>query len=87
MDTVLPPASPAGIAAAAEKFEANAIASLLQPMFDTIGSGPFDGGEAEQTWKPTMVAEMAKHIANHGGLGLAAPVMRQMLLMQEGTTK
>ena len=77
----------AGIAAAAQQFEANAITALLQPMFDTVASGPFDGGAAEQTWKPTMVAEMAKHIAAGGGLGLAAPVMRQMLQLQEGASQ
>ena len=92
MSTVIPAPGPhmpdrAGIAAAAERFEANAIGALLQPIFDTVGSGPFDGGSAEQTWKPTMVAELAKHIAAGGGLGLAAPVMRQMLQLQEGASR
>ena len=77
----------AGIAAAAERFEANAIGALLQPIFDTVASGPFGGGSAEETWRPTMVAELAKHIAAGGGLGLAAPVMRQMLQMQEGVSQ
>ena len=30
-----------------------------------------------------MTAELAKHMAAHGGLGLARPVMQQMLRLQE----
>ena len=84
MDAIVPQTSREAVAAAAQRFEASAIGALLQPMFDTVGAGAFGGGEAEAAWRPTMVAEMAKHIANHGGLGLAAPVMRQMLILQEG---
>jgi len=43
----------------------------------------FGGGEAEAAWKPMMTAELAKHVAAHGGLGLARPVMQQMLRLQE----
>ena len=70
---------------AARDFEAMAIGQLLAPMFDTVDSahGLFGGGAGEETWKPMLVAEFGKHIAAHGGFGLAAPVMAAMLRMQE----
>ena len=70
---------------AAQRFEASTLGALLAPMFETVPTGPFDGGAAEQTWRPMMVTEMAKQVAAHGGIGLAAPVLRQMLQLQEQT--
>ena len=54
-------------------------------MFDTVDSahGAFGGGDGETAWRPMLVDAMAKAIAAHGGLGLAAPVLRQMMQMQE----
>ena len=62
-----------------------ALTQLLAPMFDTVDAskGMFGGGEAEAAWKPMMTAELAKHVAAHGGLGLRGPVMQQMLRLQE----
>ena len=62
-----------------------ALGQLLAPMFETVDTsrGLFGGGEGEQAWKPMMVQEMAKSIARAGGLGLAKPVLDQMLRMQE----
>ena len=83
--TSLPPAQVAKIKQSAQQFEAMALSQLLAPMFDTVDSskGLFGGGEAEAQWKPMMTAELAKHVAAHGGLGLARPVMQQMLHLQE----
>ena len=63
-----------------------AIGQLLAPMFDTVDTskGMFGGGEAEKAWKPMMIAELGKSIAAAGGLGLAGPIMQQMLRLQEG---
>ncbi len=82
----LGPAQLAKIAATAQQFEAMALSELLTPIFNTVDTarGLFGGGEAEQAWKPMLVSEMAKGIAAHGGLGLAKPVMAQMIRMQEG---
>lgn len=83
------PAQAARAAKAAGEFEAMAIGQFLQPMFDTVDLGrtPFGGGAAEEAWKPMLVQEMAKHVAAHGGLGLAKPVyesvLRSMLRAQE----
>jgi flagellar protein FlgJ len=79
------PADPAKVAQSAHDFEAMAIGQLLQPMFETVDTAhdAFGGGPGEEAWKPMLVQEFAKQIANHGGLGLAKPVYDAMLRMQE----
>ena len=69
----------------AQDFEATTLSELLEPMFDTVdmSNSPFGGGPAEQSWKPIMVQQIAKTVAAGGGLGIAAPVYRQLLEMQE----
>ncbi|MBV8400573.1 MAG: rod-binding protein [Acetobacteraceae bacterium] len=81
----LPPEQVSKIAEAAQDFEALAIGELLAPMFNTVdtANGPFGGGPGEEAFKPMLISEMAKHIAAHGGLGLAKPVLAQMLRAQE----
>jgi hypothetical protein len=62
-----------------------ALGEMLKRMFSTvdIARGAFGGGEAEETWKPLLVDAIAKQIAAHAGLGLAAPVFAEMLRRQE----
>ena len=81
----LPPAQVARIAQAARDFEAMALGQMLQPMFDAVDTskGLLGGGPGEAAFRPMLVNEIAKHMARHGGLGLARPVMTQMLRMQE----
>ena len=69
----------------AKDFEAMVLGEMLGPMFNTVDSarGLFGGGSAEQTWKPMLTQQLAKQMAASGGLGLAMPVFRQMLRMQE----
>jgi Rod binding domain-containing protein len=80
------PADPASLWKAARDFEAMALGEFLKPMFETMDASKnlFSGGEAEKTWRPMMVDEIAKQIAMNGGLGLAAPIHDAMLRMQEG---
>lgn len=75
----------ASVEKAARDFEAMAIGQLLAPMFQTVDTAHslFGGGSGEETWKPMLVAEFGKHIAAHGGFGLAAPIAAAMLRMQE----
>ena len=70
---------------AAQDFAASTLAALLAPMFQTVDSahGAFGGGDGESTWQPMLTQELASHLARHGGLGLAVPVYRQMLHLQE----
>lgn len=70
---------------AAQEFEAMAVGQMLAPMFQTVDTakGAFGGGSGEEAWKPMMVAELGKQVAKGGGIGLARPVMEQMLRLQE----
>lgn len=79
------PSDPAKVWAAARSFEATALAEFLKPMFDTVKTkgSLFSGGQAEETWTPMLVDEIAKQISAAGGLGLAAPIHDAMLRMQE----
>ena len=74
---------------AAQDFEAMALGQMLAPMFDGVdmAHGVTGGGDAEAAWRPMLTQEMAKHLAGHGGMGLAVPVFHQMLLMQEQGTR
>jgi flagellar protein FlgJ len=71
----------------AQDFEAMALGEMLKPMFDTVDTskGLFGGGVGEATWKPMMVEEMAKSIAQNGGVGIANEVLQEMLRIQEKT--
>ncbi len=55
----------------------------MQPMFEGLSSdGPFGGGQAESTYRSFMLDAVAKQTAKAGGIGVAAPVMREMLRLQ-----
>jgi peptidoglycan hydrolase FlgJ len=79
------PADPAKLWKTARDFEAVALGEFLKPMFATVDSKKnlFSGGDAEKTWKPMLVDEIAKQIAASGGLGLAGSIHDAMLRMQE----
>lgn len=47
--------------------------------------GMFGGGDGESAWRPMLTQAIAKQMAEHGGIGLAVPVFRQILTMQETT--
>jgi Rod binding domain-containing protein len=83
--STLPPEQIAKLWQTAQDFEAMAIGQLLQPMFNTgdVAHSAFGGGEAESTWRPMLVDAIGKHMAVHGGIGLAAPVFNAMLRAQE----
>ena len=70
---------------AAQEFEAMVIGQMLGPMLATAptAAAPFGGGAAEETWRGMHAQELGRAIARGGGLGLALPVYRQMLAMQE----
>lgn len=79
--------SPAAMREAAQKFEAQALGQLLQPMFATVdlARSRFGGGAGEAQWQSMLVDAMAQGIARAGGLGLADLVLGEMLRIQGGT--
>ena len=83
--STLPPETIRKVTKAAQDFEAMALGQFLAPMFETLdqSKSPFGGGAGEAPWRSMMVTELAKGVAQHGGLGLARPIMQQMLKLQE----
>jgi flagellar protein FlgJ len=79
----------AGVAAAAQAFEGSVLGRLFAPMFDTVNTagGVFGGGAGEAAWRPMLTDAIAQTVAAHGGLGLAAPVMQQLLHAQENVAR
>ena len=68
----------------AEAFEASFLSQMLKPMFEGLSTdGLFGGGQGEATWRSFLLDEMAKKTVAAGGIGLAGPVMNEMLKMQE----
>lgn len=91
--TQLPPSggaqSPARMRQTAQAFEAQVLAQLMQPAFDTVDSSKsaFGGGAAEAQWRPMMVEAYAAGAARSGqGIGIQEMVLRHMLQMQETNT-
>jgi flagellar protein FlgJ len=86
----LPPAAAAAAAPpamrrAAQEFEAQVLAQLLQPAFAAadISRTAFGGGAAEAQWRPMLVEAMAGAAARAGkGIGIAEAVLREMLRRQ-----
>lgn len=68
----------------AMEFEAMFISQMLAPMFEGIEVDErFGGGHGEKMFRGMQINEMAKAIANSGGIGIADSVMKVMLQMQE----
>jgi Rod binding domain-containing protein len=77
------PEQRARIEKSAKDFEAQLVSLMLQPMFEGLStSGPFGGGQAESTYRSFMLDAFGKQMARSGGIGVAGPVMREMLKMQ-----
>jgi peptidoglycan hydrolase FlgJ len=78
-------ASPQRLADAAKQFESSMISSLLQPMFKDLSTdGPFEGGEAEGTWRSFLVDAIAKQVEKSGGLHLSGAIEKELIRMQQG---
>jgi peptidoglycan hydrolase FlgJ len=72
---------------AAQQFESVFITEFLGQMFADIPTdGPFGGGEGEQMFRSLMLDQYAQQIEKQGGFGLAAPVTKHLLALQEHTT-
>lgn len=71
---------------AGKDFEAMFMTQMLQHMFSGLDEqkGMFGGGHAEQMFRPMLLDEYGKMIAQRGhGIGLADQVTRSLLATQE----
>lgn len=81
-----PTADQAKARATAKNFEAMFMTQMLGHMFSGIEqeNGVFGGGHAEAMFRPMLLEEYGKMIANRGnGIGLADHVTRALLAHQE----
>ncbi len=84
----IPPSTAAAnapaIRRAATEFEAQAIAAMFRPVFETVATdGPFRGGSAEAHWRPMLVDAIARDFARQGGIGIGDAVFRELMRAQE----
>ncbi|WP_431268162.1 rod-binding protein [Dankookia sp. P2] len=78
-------AIPPKLRQAAQAFEAQAFAQLLQPVFAAAdpSRGRFGGGAAEAQWRPMLVDAVAKQAVRAGqGLGLSDAILRELARRQ-----
>jgi Rod binding domain-containing protein len=81
------PSAPVGatrekIAKVSKEFEASYLSIMLAQMFQGVGEGDFSGGQGEAMFKSFLTDAFAKEMTRSGGVGLAAPVQREMLKLQ-----
>lgn len=69
----------------AQDFEAVFLETMFAPMFDGAGEeGPLgENGTGGATWRSMLTNEYARTFAKSGGVGIAEPVMAEMLRLQE----
>lgn len=67
------------------EFEAMFMSQMMQQMFASVPTdGWFGGGSAEEMFRPMLIDQYGKLIANHGdGMGIATAVARTLLQAQE----
>lgn len=76
------PANYAALARVAKRFEAQALGSLLQPVFGEGPKGLLSGGAAEAQWRPMLVENYARAWSDRGGVGIADAVLRELVRVQ-----
>jgi peptidoglycan hydrolase FlgJ len=69
---------------AAKQFESVFVTEFLGQMFEGIPTdGAFGGGQGEEMFRSLMLDQYGKQLENQGGFGLAGPVAKQLLKLQE----
>lgn len=80
-------ASKAQLERLAKEFEASALSALLRPMFDSVAVNELTGGGVgEQTFRPMLVEQYAKAIADRGGVGFGQAILRELTRLQEASS-
>ena len=59
------------------------LSTLLNTMFSKVESGIFGGGPSEKIYRSMFVDEVAKSVAQGGGLGIADHIYAEILKTQE----
>lgn len=70
----------------AGQFEELFVGMMLKSMRETVGKDPLtDGGHGEEVFRSLMDQEYARIITEHGGIGLAALLEKQLLPSAAGS--
>jgi Rod binding domain-containing protein len=69
--------------ATAQDFEAVFLNSMFSQMFTHVNEGPFNGGQAANTWRSFLTDEYSKNFAKAGGIGIADSVYKELIALQE----
>jgi flagellar protein FlgJ len=70
----------------AKDFESVFLADAFKIMYDGVAVDPLNGdGNANQSWRELLIDEYAKSVEARGGIGLAEPIARQLLSIQEAS--
>jgi Rod binding domain-containing protein len=77
------PAIAAKARASAQDFEAVFLNSMFSQMFTHVNEGPFNGGQAANTWRSFLTDEYARNFAKAGGIGIADSVYKELIALQE----
>lgn len=72
--------------AVARDFEAVFLSQMSQLMLESVEPGEFSGGHAETMMRSIMAEQIGRDMAKRGGIGLAAPVLQQIIALQGGPT-
>ena len=81
------PAIAAKVRASAQDFEAVFLNSMFSQMFTHVNEGPFNGGQAANTWRSFLTDEYARNFAKAGGIGIADSVYKELIALQEVKAK
>ena len=68
---------------AAKHFEGMFLSTLLNTMFSKVDAGIFGGGPSESIYRSMFVDEVAKSVAQGGGVGIAEHIYSEILKTQE----
>ncbi|WP_181707489.1 rod-binding protein [Chthonobacter rhizosphaerae] len=70
--------------AVAMEFEAVFVADALKTMWQGVSTDPLTGGgTGSETWRDMLADRYADRFVARGGLGLAEPIARELLKIQE----
>jgi Rod binding domain-containing protein len=76
---------PAALRRVAQRFEAQALSALLQPIYGEAPKGLLSSGPAEAQWRPMLVEQHARAWSSKGGIGIADAVFKELLRLQGQT--
>lgn len=74
--------------AQAQDFEVQFVNTMFQQMYAGVqGDGPFGNSTGVGPWRSFLTEEYAKNFVKSGGIGIADPVYKSLLALQEARSR